>query len=296
MRKLFLIVALIFTLFVALPAQAEIKYMWAEVYRMTNDRDIQNATRITSGVTFQVLQRNSDTLETLYEAPDMATSLTSLTNPVTAANFASDTVCKDRVAFQVDPGEATDTYVDVIVVDTAGGYTAFVEDFDETTHRIYIDESPGVMHHGMIFIDFTGSGEEDTGIDFQYDTAIHRVCVETVTLDAGETLDVGLLSSETSGDANGLVAAASVAAAGIVCNDKPTITADSTENYVSTASVVGALMGNSLAGASTATDEGSGYIWIHNIISANAVSLTYTGSAGTDTTAGYIHYYFTRTR
>lgn len=298
MRRFFsLIFIMLIALCIAAPASAEIQAMWAYVYKRTYDGQPEDGlTRLTTGVTFKVLQRNSDTAETLYEYPDMGAALTSLTNPVTAANFASDTVCYDRVAFQVDPGESGDRYVDLIVVDTSGGWTQFVEDFDKYQHRIVIDEVPNKMHHGVIWFGASDNTETDTTVDFKTDTAVHRVCVEVVTVDAGETIDIGLLSTDTAGDANGFIAAQSVATAGFYCNDKPTITAGSNETHVSTASNVGALMGSSLKGTNTATDEGSHYIWDHVVTASNADDITYTGSAGSDTAAGYIHYYFTRMR
>jgi hypothetical protein len=279
------------------PAQAEMRDMWAEVYswdgKMNGDGTMA-LTRITSGVTFAVLQADSDTYETLYYYAVPAN--TALTNPVTTTNFASDTVCKDMVAFRVDPGHSGDEYVDVIVTNTAGGYTAFVENFDRYTHAIVIDERPNVVHHGMIpFAFYATATEIDTGIDFDYDTAVHEIAVEVVTIDASETLNVGILSSGTAGDADGLAVGVPLDTAGYYSNNEPTITA-ATETAVTTASYVGALMGSSLVGdQGTATDEGSHYTWDHHVISANEQSLTYTPSTS-DTAAGFIHYFFTRMR
>lgn len=290
------IIALLAVFMLTGMAQADVYDYWANVYRWDgsmNGDGTMALERVTSGITFKVLAVGADTAETLTYYG----GTTSLTNPVTTANFASATVCDDKVAFRTDPTDSSDdTYVDLIVVDTAGGYTAFVEDFSPYDHSIVIDERPNIVHHGVIWFAPNNNSEADTGIDFDYDTRILNVSVEVVTIDATETLDVGLLSSETSGDANGLVAAASVAVATYLDACKPTITAGTAETYVSTASVVGALMGKSLAGANTATDEGSAYCWGHDIVGANAKSLTYTGSAGSNTAAGYIHYDFIRMR
>ena len=111
------------------------------------------------------------------------------------------------MAFRCDPTETTDTYVDLIVVDQAGGYTAFVEDFDEYTHSIIIDERPNVRHHGCAFIATGGSSTEiDTGIDFDDVSIIDYMVVEIGTAISGGTtplLDVGILSSGTNGDSDG---------------------------------------------------------------------------------------------
>jgi len=87
----------------ATPAMAEFQDMWANVYKKTAawQKDVGDMTRLTTGVTFKVLAIDSDTAETLYEYNDNA--FTSLTNPISTTNFASATVCDDKVAFRVDP-------------------------------------------------------------------------------------------------------------------------------------------------------------------------------------------------
>jgi len=273
MKKLFTLItiAMMFCVYAG-AAQAEFKDMTAAVYSWdgtTNAIGEKNLVRETSGITFKVLQANSDTAETLYKFDD--DTMTSITNPVSATAFASSVTCNDYVRFRVDPGEAGDENVDLIVVNTDGGYTAFVEDFNQYQHTIIIDESPGEQHTGMIWFGASDNSETDTGVNFQYDTLIEHVQAEIVTVDATETIDIGLLSSETAGDANGFLAGVSVATAGY-----PLVTLTTS----------GALM-----------DDGTNFDPDgHVCTGANAVSLTYTGSAGSDTAAGYIHYLFTRLR
>lgn len=265
--------AVLIALVMVMPVQAEFADMWAEVYTTDgtlNGDGTVKLTKITSGITFKVLAVDSDTAETLYEYNDSA--MTSLTNPITTTNFESATVCNDMVAFKVDPTDSSnDRYVDLIVVNTAGGFTAFVENFDKYNHAIVIDQTPNVQHHGVIWFAPSDNTEVDTGIDFAYDTLIEHVQVEVVTVDATETIEVGLLSSGTAGDADGFVDAASVATAGY-----PLVTLTTS----------GALMDN----ATNFDPDG------HVILSANEQSLTYTGTAGSDTAAGYIHYLITRMR
>lgn len=243
----------------------EMQDMWADVYADTGSGRVE-LTKITSGVTYKVLAVNADTSETLYVYDDQA--FTSLTNPVTTTNFNSP----DRVQFRTDPTDSsTDRYVDLIVVDTAGGYTAFVEDFDKYTHTIVINERPNIQHHGVIWWSYSSAVEVDTGIDFDYDTRIEGVSLEVVTVDASATVDVGLLSTGTNGDADGFLDGVSTTTAGI-----PLVTLTTS----------GALM-----------DDGTNFDPDgHSIISANEQSLTYTGSSGSDTGYGYIHYFFTRMR
>lgn len=188
MRKFFKILTIIFmaAIFLTAPAFAVPQDMWAKVY--ARDRDGKDLREISSGVTFKVLVVGADTSETLT----YYNGTTSLTNPVTTTNFAADAVCNDHVAFRTDPTDATyDRYVDLIVVDTAGGYTEFVEDFDKYQHTIVIDERPGIMHHGVIWWLFNNNVATDTEVDFLPDTIVANVLVEVVTVDATETINVG---------------------------------------------------------------------------------------------------------
>lgn len=294
MRKLFnfLLSLIVATMLVCPMAHADSKDMWAQVYKLknTNIGDLE-LEEITTGITFKVLQRNSDTAETLTVFADDTS--TSLANPVSTTNFASASYCKGRVQFRVDPGETGDRYVDLIVTDTNGAFTAFVEDFDQYQHKIVIDERPGILQHGCIWFGASDNTETDTGVDFLADTFIHDVWVEVVTVDATETIDVGLLSTE-GGDANGFRAAVSVATAGFI-KDTAVITNGSNIDYTA-ASTYGALLVTAITGSdAVATCGGKSYIG-HVVTGANAKSITYTGSAGSDTAAGYFHYFFTRMR
>lgn len=62
--------------------------------------------------------------------------------------------------------------------------------------------------------DSTAAAEKDTGMDYPANAIINpNVGVRTIGLESGKTIDTGILSSESGGDADGLVAAISVAAA-----------------------------------------------------------------------------------
>lgn len=285
--KLFLIISLVGGLFT--PAMATNYEYAADAYRktITTEGELE-LIKITSGVTFKVLTVNTDTAATIT----VRNSSTSLTNPVTTTSFAAASACKGQVRFR-----GTESSFDVIVTDTAGGFTAFVEGFTPYDHKIIIDERPNMMHHGCIPV-ASSVAETDTGVDFKYDTVIHNVMLEVVTIDASETVDVGLLSSETSGDADGLLAAVSVTTGteGYYNPLYTTTTAGSNETYISTAATVGVFLGVSVVGTDVNEDTGIQNNWEHVVLGANAVSLTHTGSAGSDTFAGYIHYWFTQTR
>ena len=294
--KKFFLITLVFAvaLFISVPAQAATQDMWATVYKWTgmmNTDGSASLTKLTSGVTFKVVTASADTAETLYKYGDEA--LTSVTNPVTAANFASATVCNKRVAFRVDPSESGDRYVDVIVTDTNGGYSVFVEDFDKYTHSIIIDERPNVLHHGVIWFSGTTTNEIDTGIDFLQKTFVSDVRIEILTTSIG-TMDIGLLSSETGGDANGLRMNLSLASSGFI-KDTAVITNGSTTDYTP-ASTYGALLVTALTGTDATGDTGGKSYLGHIVDKTNAKSLTYSVNTSISTPAGYIHYFFTRMR
>jgi len=286
MKKLFtfLTVFLVLAAFCVAPADAAVQHFIAKVYKQTTERADQ-LTEITSNITYQVLATDSDTEETLYSD----TALTSKTNAVTTTVFNT----QDRIDFYCDPTDSGDVQVDLVVTHTDGGFSVFVEDFDIYTHSIVIDERPNILHHGMVLFEDADGASTDTGVDFLPDTVIFNMAVEVVTIDNGQVIDI-----ETADTANGFAVAVPMTTAGYYWIGKPTITAGGTETYVSTAAYAGSLMGSSLAGANTATDEGSSYLWPHTVITSGTDDDLYfdTDASSGFAATGYIHYFFIRMR
>lgn len=116
------------------------------------------------------------------------------------------------------------------------------------------------------------TGEKDTGIDFVAGDRIEAAWINVRALEATattKTIDVGLLSSESGGDADGILDGVSTAAAGHI----PASLASGAQTY-------GILMHE---------DEGGGVLLPMPHIITTAVSLTYTlGSAHTEL-VGEIH-------
>lgn len=293
--KFFATVLCVLSIFLAVPAQAALQDMWAYVYSwkggMNADGTLQ-LNRITSGVTFKVLAIDSDTSETLYYYDTPA--MTSLTNPVTTTNFAATTVCNKMVRFRVDPTDSTnDRYVDLIVVDTAGGYSAFVENFDKYTHTIVIDARPNIVHQGTIWFGATSTSEINTGIVFPSDTFIKDVRVEVVTVASAISVDVGLLSSDTLGDADGFRKDVLLTTAGFVA-DTAVITTGVSVDYTPV-TTYGVLLYTALTGDGATYSGGGGRSYLgHVVTGTNSGQLTYTMNSTTG--AGYIHYWFNRIR
>jgi len=131
------------------------------------------------------------------------------------------------------------------------------------------------------------NAETTTYIELPADMAIMQAFLDIVTLDATETIDVGLLSTESGGDADGFIAAASVAAAGKVF-PKVTVTTGSNEKYFS-ACTIGVLLQDTFTAGSDAVEDVGTFMPLVHVCDGTAKTITYTGSAGSDTAAGWIY-------
>ncbi len=274
-RFISIITALILVCAFTVPAVAEYQDMWAKVYRWTGKYGEKGPLLepVTTGITFEVLARGTSTRETTYVYGK--NKLTSLTNPITTTLFASSSYCNGMVAFRVDPTDSTyDRYVDLRVVDTNGGFTAIVKDFDKYNHAIVIDERPNIYHQGSIWFSGAAATETSTGVTFLADTQIRSMQVQVTQNLASSSVNIGLLSSESGGDADGFLALAATTSTG----------------YITTSAAShGVLLGN----GTIVYPNG------HTIVSSAASTLTYTTSsdgAGGTKQAGYIHFGFIKVR
>ena len=117
--------------------------------------------------------------------------------------------------------------------------------------------------------------EQDTSFDLPSGAVVRDVLVDVTTAEATgatKTLDVGLLSSESGGDADGLLDGVSVAATGLV-RGVATLTVGSNETYFAS-STRGALLATLVAGTDVATDVGTNYEVPHLGDSVTAKSVT----------------------
>ncbi len=122
--------------------------------------------------------------------------------------------------------------------------------------------------------------EKDTGFDLKAGWTVLDAWIVVNTVDAGATVDVGTDSND-SGDADGLIAGASLATAGLVYPDA-TVTAGNTETYYS-ATTRGALLADYIVG--TDVDQDYGLFHKKPYTVAADIDLTFTTSDGTDTAA-----------
>jgi hypothetical protein len=247
----------------------EIQLKDARSFDATHDEGL-----ITSGCLVFVYGAGTKTLATIYADG----ARTALANPITRAQFASDQGIKFF--------GAASSY-DLLINDDKGNTASHLA-VTPSVHLLPVNRS-GVdkcLIFPMIFN--SGGTEVDTGLDLPLDSLVYDARVEVVTVDSTETVDIGLLSTETAGDADGLVTAASVGTAGYP--DMITATAGGNETYLS-AVHYGALLGSFLAGSDVAGDVGTFLPKGKVVTGANAKSITYTPSTS-DTFAGYGYVYF----
>ena len=119
----------------------------------------------------------------------------------------------------------------------------------------------------------TTATEMDTGFDLKAGWTVLDAWIVVNTADTGETVDVGT-NSKDSGDADGLIAGASLATTGLVYPDA-TVTAGAYS-----ATTRGALLADYIAGSGT-----SGLFHKKPYTVSTDIDLTFTTSNGTDTAA-----------
>jgi hypothetical protein len=277
----------------------------AQVYKIdTNKGPIENqltsANQRLTGIQYAVYAVGTATLETLYaRIGPTGQAVTAKTNPVTATVFAAEGGTDNgRISFVCDPTDATyDRYVDLLVVDTVGGYTAFIKNFDPSTRTITIDETRNKLHRGTVWFGGTTS-EASTGVTFGQNTFIHDVQVEVVTAAAASTLHVGLLSSGTTGLATGFRSNVLLTNTGNVIDTGVVSSSNSVDfNQVTTYGTLlyTAVTGSATYASSTAKIAVGGRSYIGHMIRGTQTGvLTYT--AGATVAKGFLHYQFTPVR
>lgn len=133
----------------------------------------------------------------------------------------------------------------------------------------------------------TAATEYDTGFDLPVGAVVQPIGagLRVHTADATETIDVGLLSSESGGDANGFISLLPVSgSANSTVMAQAAVTVGSNETFFAT-QTLGALLADFLAGADVAGDVGTNNP--KQAVISTATSITYTLTAGTDTAKGW---------
>lgn len=181
---------------------------------------------------------------------------------------------RGRARFAIDTGvvgQTTPPGVDVFGVAPSGHGFQLYNAKPGSPNIVRIDlQNPNSMIVAPFSYASGAATEVDTGLDFKTGTFIMPLTwLDVKAVDAAITMEVGLLSSESGGDADGLLDAISVAALGPVL---PQWAATST---------AGALVRES-------QDSGASLTPRAYKVGATAVSLTWTLLTGADTALGYI--------
>lgn len=184
----------------------------------------------------------------------------SLANPISLTNGKLD--------FYV-----ADTVVDVdLYVQAPSGHFVIAKDVVPSGETIYVDKgrSSAVYVIPFSIADTTATTETSTGFALPTGAMVlpTGVGLDVLTADATETVDLGTLSTD-SGDANGFIAAASVASVATV-----------KASLANGATTLGALLYvQDSANAGDKTPEAD--------VSMGGKTITYTLTAGTDTAEGF---------
>lgn len=286
--KRFLIIVAVLALLIPAQAFAANNYN-ASVYRNT-ETTVGNvtATPILTGVTYKVLTAGSDTTATILAY----NTASGQTNPVPVAHYENN-MGNGMIRFS-----STAATVDLIVVDTLGGYSAVVRGFSPYMHKIIIDERKGIVHNGIMWWSSTATANlvQDTGIDLLEDTTVYSFGVEVTNLSAAkgaDTLDVGLSSGGVS--SSGFISGMPLVTyrGGGKTGTRPTATqtyATKSGMQVTTLSTSGSFM-----------DDGTvvfqnGYSVDSRTVVTNNINLVYDTSSGATSAAGYLHWTFSRAR
>lgn len=152
-----------------------------------------------------------------------------------------------------------------------------------------LGDSPAHMRWKKIAVGTGTSAEADSGFDLPSTAIVHEVFVQVVTAESTgstKTLAVGLLSSESGGDADGFLDGVSVASTGIV-GGAFTYNDGTNQNSIS-AATYGVLLYSGLLGADVAGQAGTVNPKPHIAGSVTAKSVSYSRGSTFSEFSGYI--------
>lgn len=196
MKRFLVLMMVLMALAWSAPSEAAFQDYWADVYRWSGGYNADGSptvTKATTGITYRVMSVDSNVKETLYAYAD--NTLTSKTNGITTTVFATD---GGKIAFRTDPTDTTnDRYVNLVVIDTAGGYSTTVKNFDKYTHAVVIDERPNQVHQGVIFYDHATTASVNTGIYLSKHTFITAMLPEHLVATGGGAISIGISGSSS---------------------------------------------------------------------------------------------------
>jgi hypothetical protein len=167
-----------------------------------------------------------------------------------------------------------------IACDTSGGV---LFDKDQATLKVKV----------LSFQAAASTAENDTAFDFPSNGILHDVWVKvTAASTAGGVISVGLLSSESGGDADGLIVNLGSSATGTYRGGLTSSTSGATGSFV-TGSKRGALIAVWSSGSTAADDPGMYAEKPHLFSSVTAKSVSWTTNSSGAALAGLIYLQYT---
>lgn len=153
-------------------------------------------------------------------------------------------------------------------------------------NALYGSPAGGAMRVKKLSVTVLDNAENDTGWDLPAKAVVYDVLVDIVTLEATattKTIDIGLLSSETNGDADGFVDGVVTATPAGIKRGQATVTTGSNTKFYAATPTRGVLLCDHQAGTDVDQDEGLYREKPHIANSVTAKSISYTlGSAHTE--------------
>lgn len=226
-------------------------------YEIQLQNDLRGTSALDTGGKFVICTAGTARKATLY---DPANGFASLSNPITPT--------RGKLTFGT---LATVEKVDIYGFTGDGCFIARKNVYPGRESEIYYDPHR-VQQVAIIpfyYGDVTVASETDTGLDFVAGQVVTDAFLRVITADSTETLDVGLLSSESGGDADGFLALASVGTAG---------------------TVKGSLLGTDTLGALLKVDTNGSTVNVpEGHVVATATSIVLTLSTGSDTAEGFVY-------
>jgi hypothetical protein len=189
----------------------------------------------------------------------------SLTNPVTPTN--------GKISFAINHTTPLESSVDLYGI-TADGRAVMARGITSAHQEIWVD---GNRQHQVLVLpvhisNYPQNVETNTGIDLLTGSLVlPDLAVKVVVADPTETLDVGLLSTQTGGDADGFLAAIDVGTVGTVAAK------------AATTPTKGALIRETIP-----ADAGTASIPKAYVIGSTAKTISVTTSPGSDTVQAFV--------
>jgi hypothetical protein len=159
-----------------------------------------------------------------------------------------------------------------------------------TSYRIDVNNrlQTLIIPWDIVDSDIADATEFDTGFDLATNQVVLSAGVGVLveTADSTETIEVGILSSESGGDADGFIDVLALTTAAFVLADV-TVTTGLNTKFFAASPTKGPLLADHQAGTDLDQDEG---LWREKnyVCNGTAESISLTVTTGTDTGAGYI--------